>query len=902
MLFSIPLQGQWSFALDPDNRGERECWFAKALDDTIALPGSVDEAQKTPLTTGGTMAHLSRRHPYVGKAWYARSFTVPEGCDDHFYHLALERPHGEVNVWLDGYKLGRDESLSTAVRMLIGKLAPGEHSLVMMIDNERFEAVGEAIIRDSALMGAVAHSTTEHTQTNWNGVVGYLRIEAARASIARLDVHALSRDITIDIELDAFDADNRWPTFFSGEHRDELLVEIALSGQTVTLNANSLLTVSSGFTTRSVAFSLPETAALWDEFNPVLHTATVIWKRDGIELDRRQTRFGIREFARAGRSLTLNGRPVFLRGTLDCAIFPLTGYPPTDTAGWRKVFETAKAYGLNHIRYHSWCPPEAAFEVADEMGMLLHVETPVWPVLGADPALDRYIHAEAERIMRDYGNHPSFVMFCVGNEVNGAGTHAFLERFIAGWKSRDNRRIYTGGSGWPTVERADYLTKPEPRNQRWGENLDGRLNARPLETMTDWSEWRDSIPQPLVSHEIGQWCVFPDLTEIDKYTGVLEARNFERVREDLAAKGLLPLAKDYLMASGALQTQLYKEEVEAALRTDGLAGVQLLGLQDFPGQGTALVGVVDAFWDEKRYVTPARFREFCAPIVPLLRATRFVVTQGEDFVARLQLAQFGPHDLPSAELNWSLRAEDGQTLRMGLITAADITAGALHTLGEITIATADLPTSARYELVVSLTGTQYRNRWSLWVMPPAAAVPDLPIVTSLDAAALARISAGETMVLAPSPDTLKPNAVMGHTAAFWNTLWTDGQEPHTLGLLIENTHPVFRDFPTQSHTDWHWWEMTFHRRAFDVAGIDFAPIVRVIDDWNTNRDLLLLAEARIGAGRLFLCAPDLVDDLDTRPVARAFRNALAHYLSGPGHPATRLDADTVGQWWQKISQ
>jgi len=902
MLFSIPLEGLWSFALDPHNQGERERWFASALNDTIALPGSVDEAQKTPLTTGGTMAHLSRRHPYVGKAWYARSFVVPEGCDDHFYHLALERPHGEVNVWIDGYKLGRDESLSTAVRMLIGKLAPGEHSLVMMIDNERFEAVGEAIIRDSALMGSVAHSTTEHTQTNWNGVVGYLRIEAARASIARVDVYALSRDITIDIELDAFDADNRWPSFFSGEHRDELLVEVALSGQTATHNADSLLSVTSGFTTHSVQISLPQSAALWDEFNPVLHTATVIWQRDGVELDRRQTRFGIREFARSDRSLTLNGRPVFLRGTLDCAIFPLTGYPLTDHAGWQKVFETAKAYGLNHIRYHSWCPPEAAFQVADEMGVLLHVEAPVWPVLGADPALDRYIHAEAERIIRDYGNHPSFVMFCVGNEVNGAGTHAFLERWIAGWKSRDNRRVYTGGSGWPTVERADYLTKPEPRNQRWGENLDGRLNARPLETMTDWSEWRDSIPQPLVSHEIGQWCVFPDLTEIDKYAGVLEARNFAMIRDDLVAKGLLPLANDYLMASGALQTQLYKEEMEAALRTDGFAGVQLLGLQDFPGQGTALVGVVDAFWDEKPYVTAARFREFCAPIVPLLRAERFVVTTGEPFVATLQLAHFGPEDLAIADLNWSLQAEDGQTVRMGHLNAANLSAGALHTLGDITIVSDDLISPARYELVVFLAGTEYRNRWSLWVMPAVSTVPDLALIETLDAQALSRIADGETLVLAPDPDRLKPNAVMGHTAPFWNTLWTSGQEPHTLGLLIDADHPVFQHFPTQSHTDWHWWEMTFHRRAFDVAGIGFTPIVRVVDDWNTNRDLMLIAEARIGSGRLILCASDLVTDLAARPVARAFRGALAGYLAGPAHPAEKLTANEVAQWWQEVSQ
>lgn len=901
MLTSIPLEGEWAFALDPDNRGEAEQWFQRDLGDTISLPGSVDEAKKTPLSRFRTMAHLSRRHPYVGKAWYARRFDVPEGLEDHFFHIALERPHGEVNIWLDGYKLGRDESLSTAVRMLAGKLSAGSHSLVMMIDNSRFEAVGEAIIRDHALMGDVAHSKTDHTQTNWNGVVGYLRVEAARQQIARVDVDARSHKAKIDIELDVFDADNRWPTWWHGEHDNELALTFTFAGEDTRLEVRQPMAVDSGFTKLSLEVDLPERARLWDEFDPVVHALRVEWYRDGQMQDRYETAFGIRDFTRDGRHLVLNGRRVFLRGTLDCAIFPLTGYPPTDHAGWEKVFGTARAYGLNHIRYHSWCPPKAAFEVADRMGILLHVETPVWPVLGADPALDRYIHAEAERIVRDYGNHPSFVMLCVGNEVNGSGTHSFLERFIDKWQAQDARRLYTGGSGWPTVKRADYISKPEPRNQRWGEGLDGRLNARPLETMTDWSEWVDAVPMPLVSHEIGQWCVYPDLEEIAKYTGVLEARNFEMVKADLEAKGLANLAHALMMASGALQSQLYKEEMEAALRTADMAGVQLLGLQDFPGQGTALVGVVDAFWDEKPYVTPDQFREFCAPIVPLLRAERFVLSEGQCFAAKVQLAQFDAVPLPAGQLRWRLVDANGVAAREGTLAHHGLTSGALHDLGAIEIDTAGLHAPARYEVVIDLPGTDYRNRWALWTMPaPGEALP-LPIISALDADALARLAAGETLVLTPPPEALKPNAILGHTAAFWNTLWTDGQAPHTLGLLNDTSHPLFRNFPSATHTDWHWFELSFRRRALDIAGTAFRAIVRVVDDWNENRDLLLLGEAQVGRGRLIISAIDLSGALESRPVARAMRTALATYLQYPA-AAPQLTPDAVQTWFERITQ
>ncbi|MCD7059564.1 sugar-binding domain-containing protein [Pelagibacterium xiamenense] len=901
MLYETALTGSWEFALDPNAVGEREKWFDGALSDTITLPGSVDEAQKTPLTTEKTMFFLSRKHPYVGKAWYARDFEVPDEADGLYHHLVLERVHGELNVWVDGFKLGRDESLSTPNRLFLGHLAAGRHRLVLMIDNARYEAVGEAVIRENPMMSDVAHSQSDHTQTNWNGVVGRMAIEAARASVARVDVDARCHAARVHVELDAFDPSIRWPQYWTETHDDELVFSFDFGSDAEPLEIRRPVKIESAFTEVDINVDLPQGARRWDEFEPVVHSLTVTWLRDGVEQDRQATHFGIRSFERDGNRLRLNGRPVFLRGTLDCALFPLTGYPPTDKAGWRKVFKTIKSYGLNHIRYHSWCPPEAAFDVADEMGMLLHVETPVWPVLGADPNLDRYIHAEAERIVKAYGNHPSFTMFCVGNEVHGDGLHAFLERFVAKWQARDKRRVYTGGSGWPTTQRADYASKPEPRSQRWAEGLEARLNARPLETETDWQSYVDAETRPLLSHEIGQWCVFPNLDEIGKYTGVTEARSFELVRDDMDKKGLLHLWHDYFLNSGKLQTQLYKEDIEAALRTRDFLGTQLLGLQDFTGQGTALVGVVDAFWDPKPYVSAEEFSEFCAPVVPLVRARGFVVEQGEHFDADVQIAQFGAVDLDQARLHWQLMDADG-VVAEGFIEAGNLATGHLHDTGSVSIDTANLPAARRYELVISVAGTGYRNRWGVWVMPANKPAPDLAIVAELDDTILAAVAEGETVVFQPAPEAMKPNAALGHTAAFWNTLWTQGQEPHTLGLLNENTHPALVGFPVDRHSDWHLWELTYRRRALDVAGLDVGPIMRVIDDWNTNRDLMLLGEVSVGRGRLILSAIDLTHDLANRPVAGCLRASLAVYAADPGKPAApEVTADELRTWWQGVA-
>jgi hypothetical protein len=893
MLSRLDLSGAWSFALDPHGVMQDTYWAAPAaLSDTIELPGSIDEAEKTPLTTGRTMAYLSRKHPYVGKAWYRRTITITAEQAGLFHWLFLERPHGQIDLFVDGIKTGRDESLSTPNRFFIGKLAEGEHTLTLLIDNAQFEAVGDAHLPGNP---DVAHSKSDHTQTNWNGVVGRIELQSQHAGIAKLAVFAPTRSVRVEFDLEAYEAETFWPTTWKGEHENIVRLTFQLAGADAVI-VERKLDITSSLTHISIEAALPGETRLWDEFDPVIHHVEVEWLRDGKLLDRTGTDFGIRSITTKGRHILLNGRRIFLRGTLDCSIFPLTGYPPTDKAGWHKAFGTAKAYGLNHIRFHSYCPPKAAFEVADELGLILHVETPIWTILGADPALDRYIRVEAERIVEEYGNHPSFLMFTVGNEVYGGRMHAFLERFVEDWKARDDRRIYNGGSGWPTTERAQYVSKPEPRSHRWGEGMNSRLNARPLETRTDWSEWVQKVPMALVSHEIGQWCVYPDLKEIGKYTGVLEARNFEMVRDDLEAKGMLEQADSFMRNSGALQTMLYKEDIEAALRTPDFAGFQLLGLQDFSGQGTALVGVVDAFWDEKPYVTPQTFHEFCAPTVPLLRADGFVMRRGDTFTADLQIAHFGAATLPAGTLTVSVVGGDGRICGQWPVQIGALATGALHDVGQITVPTADLP-DGLFEL--RLAGDGFANRYELAVLAAGPEAP-LDIVRVLDAETLAQVEAGRTLVFAPTPDSMRPNAELGHTVLFWNTLWTKNQPPHTLGLINDLDHPLFAGFPALRHSSWHEWELTYGGRALDVGGLPVRHLIRVIDDWNRNRDLALVAEVQVGKGRLLLCAVDIENRLAERLVGAKLRSALAAYATGTAAAAPTVTAGDVLAWWERV--
>ena len=162
----------------------------------------------------------------------------------------------------------------------------------------------------------------------------------------------------------------------------------------------------------------------------------------------------------------------------------------------------------------------------------------------------------------------------------------------------------------------------------------GHVQIGPANTMTDYRRSIAGVRVPVIGHEVGQYTVFPDFREIAKYTGVLRARNLEIFREKLRAKGMLDQAEQFRQASGALAVLCYREDIEAALRTPGFGGFQLLDLQDFPGQGTALVGILDAFMDSKGLIEPKAWREFCSEVVPLVRMKKYAWTTGRDLYGR----------------------------------------------------------------------------------------------------------------------------------------------------------------------------------------------------------------------------------------------------------------------------
>jgi hypothetical protein len=595
----------------------------------------------------------------------------------------------------------------------------------------------------------------------------------------------------------------------------------------------------------------------------------------------------------SGKQITVNGRPIFLRGTLECAIFPRTGYPPTDTASWTRIMKIARSHGLNHLRFHSWTPPRAAFEAADELGFYLYVECPTWAngetSVGDGRPVDRWIYEEGDRILKAFGNHPSFILMSYGNEPGGKHQAAWLGALVKHWQAADRRRLYTSGAGWPMIPESDVHVTPNARAFP--------VQAKLGETANDYSAWHAKQDKPILSHEIGQYCVFPNLDEIPSYTGWLQARNFEIVRDFLRQGGLLKQAPDFLRASGRLQTLFYKDEIEACLRTPGWAGFQLLDLHDFPGQGTALVGVLDPFWRGKGYVTASEYRRFCDETVPLARLPKRIWTAGEVFRVPVDLAHFGAAKL-KAQPVWRIREGNGRIVARGSFPATHLETGRLHSLGTLDW-TIPGDTARALRLEVQIPGTRFANDWNFWSYPHASPEipPGLTVVRSLDGAARHALMDGGTVVVLADPRLIAGRTVGRFDPIFWNKMWFPTQPQHTLGLLLNPKHPALAAFPSAFHSDWQWQDIQNRSKPMilDALPQQLQPVVQVIDDWNTCRKLALVVEARIGRGRLLLASADLATDLEHRPAARQLRQSLLAYASSPAfQPRVSLSLEQVG--------
>lgn len=831
---SISLAGEWNVEL-----GKSGSAFAKSKRASqgevkrAILPGTIDTnhlgfAPKDTMET----THLTRLYAYKGAARYSRTINIPKDWKKKPVELFLERTR-PTWVYVDGELVDSCNFISTPQCYLLPKkVKPGKHLLEIVVDNGR--GVPDLVYGSS-------HAYTEDTQTNWNGIIGEIRLEV------------------------------------KSEER----------------GVKKQRSVSEGKANSNV---LPDFA---------------------------------KDFHIEGTHFYANGHRIFLRGKHDAAVWPLTGHVEMSVEGWMKYLGTCKEYGINHVRFHSWCPPEAAFVAADSLGIYLQPELPFWGSFDKkDERLMAFLHQEGENILREYGHHPSFRMMALGNELWGDIDK--MKEFVDDFRKIAPDKYYTFGSnyylGYQGIkEGMDYFTTCRIGGEGWGkynthtrgsfsfaDAYDGGMinHFHPNSTM-NFDEACDKAGIPIISHETGQFQTYPDYREIKKYTGVLHPYNFEAFRRRLAAAGMLSQADDFHKASGLWSVKLYKADIEMDLRTRNMAGFQLLDIQDYPGQGSAFVGILDAFMESKGITTPEEWRQWCSPVVPLLEVEKFCFEDGEKIQAKVKVANYGGSSLYGKKLKWKIGDAEGV---MNIFTYDEglIDVGVLDE--EIS---ADKPTKLNVSLNVE--ETEARNSYEFWVYPKKALEKKGVIIAKdLNQEVVKVLEHGGKVLWMPTAsshfvaadDTLSqadnatPYTVGGlFQTDYWNyrmfkTICENNKKkvsPGTLGILTNPEHPIFKGFPTEMHTNWQWFPVIkeSHPLVLDNFAKDYRPIVQVIDNIERNHKLGLVMEWKVGTGKLLVCMSNL-EKAARYPEGKAFYQSVIDYMrSADFNPSAEITVDEL---------
>ena len=853
----MDLSGLWRFQLDPMGFGKTpgsELYLSK-LTETITLPGSMDEGGKGIQNIVAHVDRLSRKFEYCGQAWYQREVVIPEDWKGKEVILSLERCHWETAVFVDGEPVATDERLSTPNRFILTKqLTPGLHTLTLCVDN-----------RLKYPMDQWTHGTTEYTQTNWNGVAGRMELIAKPACyIEKMDIYPDTETGKVKVSLALHTAGDPVKGTLTLHIREKGGKEVCRAVVPVALSGAGMI---------EHELILGKGMKLWDEFSPALYDLTATLDTEAGE-DLRSSVFGMRHVEQGRHHVRLNGRDIHLRGVLDCCVFPITGYPATDVKEWKRIMGTVKDYGMNHIRFHSWCPPEAAFDAADELGLYLQVELPMWiKDVGRYPARRDFFEKEMYAILDEYGNHPSFILYCNGNE--NEGDFAVLEDLVKKGQAYDPRHLYSASTARTHVKADQYYASHVAanvgdKNRRWITVYEGKPS-------TDWDLCEESaIDVPVIAHETGQRCMYPNFEEMKKYTGVLEPRNFKVFQDRLARNGMLHQADEFFRATGAHTVLQYKEVNEALLRTSTSGGFQLLGLSDFPGQGSAFVGILDAFWESKGLVTPEKFRESCAPVVLLARLPKRTYTNNETFTAKLGIYQFGPEAIRKGQLAWQLEGEAGDIVGSGKISHKEIPFSTVDSLGVVNIPLDKVTAAGKYTLKARIAGGVC-NEWDIWVYP-AVKQPASEGYTYVRQWEKAKelLLKGENVLLVPDSCAGRKAHFASH---FWNPIMFNWK-PMIVGTCIDHQHPAFRDFPTSYYADWQWWDILNYATAVDLTDMrTLTPVIQSIDTYEVNRKLGISFEANVAGGKLFVLCVDPEKDMEKRPAMQQLLTSVRNYVA-----------------------
>ena len=931
----IDLSGEWNYKVDECCHGMKEKFYERRLKNRgFHLPGSTCEhgigkkAEGYQEMNRETVRAPREKYEYIGMIWLQREIIIPKEFKGKRITLFLERVNIASRVWIDGKPVGRQiiglstphcydltEALkndnkkmpvrcpvdlsSDDVRKITEQNMHSEsrHILTICVDN-----------RDLLHMDGMASGYSIDTQGIWNGIIGKMELRCEEtccidqvqvdASCNKLRLKVVSSEplavmtqkktklkiCVYEEEGLLHNAQNRQ----NHPQKEAPFKKLAEAEQEFCRHARKQ--------TDYFTFDLPVELKEWDEFRQNQYYLEVVLFADSNgfqEADKKEYSFGVRKIEVKEKQFYLNGKPIALRGTTDCAIFPLTGYPVMEKEFWQQRFSIIKEFGLNHVRFHAWCPPEAAFVAADEAGLYLQIEMPLWlnddvtsHCVGDDPGHRSFYFEEAKKIVDTYGNHPSFFFFSNGNELGG--DFSLLEEITSYLSHYDTRHLYTMTSNFdhPAAECEDYFCAFNAYGKPI--RIEHLHDEVAKDTCLDFKEAIEKVPVPVVSFEVGQYCVYPELDKIENYTGNMKPVNLEVIRKDMKKKGTFSRLSEYIAASGDMAVKFYKEDIEAVLRTKGMGGIQLLSLSDYTGQCTATIGMLDAFYQKKDFITTEHFRQFCNEVVVLWKSKR-IFTDQEMLEAELDLYDYGEKRIENPVFEIQIFSNDVlvyemQTTKKKIVIPFDFIKA---------------PAMLRVEVRVK----EYKNQWNLFVYSNKlerlsdSTETESQVQKSEDSGPMLRDCESKNRRLDKKVFITAEKVKNPIPGSFLPVFWSPAYFPskQSCGAIVRNEHAIFEKFPTGRYIDYQWKNLLEHASCVDISsfGEDFVPVIEPVPNFFDNVRRSPLWEVKVGDKEVLFCGFDFSQkDL---PTMQLKESVLEYFQSDRFAPKYEVPEDVFAE-------
>lgn len=869
-----------------------------------------DEEEQTEMQEDAGPSRCTRKYTYEGPIRISRTVKWTER-PEHRVFLEVERARF-LRLFVDETEVPyfSTPTLITPHVFELTGLIHGEHLLTIVSDNSYRGMPREGIL--------ASNMASEDTQTNWNGLLGRILLREERSSfIERLTVRTGSGKASCYMEI-VTEEPGTWQVSL---HSNALVKDYT---RTVTLKRGTTAVVIEGL-------ELRENAACWDEGKGLLYEMTA-----DLAGDRKTVLFGIRDLQIDERGrITLNSRTVFLRGTTDFAVRPETGYLPATEESWEAVFGAFRDYGANFVRFASCCPPEAAFSVADRMGILIMAELSLADSADAfsDDTSRAYYRHELLKLLRVFGNHPSLAVVSFGSRIGLKGEGSEFARHLLELARRtDSSRFYAIGSG----------AKKEGRFTR----DDGDVLC--------YSELDGGMPEAtrrmaVIAADLGACPILPDFSELDLFSGFIVPGHLLAMQKNMERAGLMSSWKRLIENSGENALLARRETVSRAFRNPRLSGVALLSLQDFPGRDSALFGVLNSHMIPKPFdfSDPKRFRTFFSDQVLSIELPAYSYVYGSDFRALVTCINYSGED-SLREVTWTLTGPDiiasgsfppvnapsgGRTvlgcIRAKLITETD-RASMEEPLTETEEEPADfeellknplafLEQQLRLEeeeekreetgipepvaLTLTVRSGKFREDRPVYLYPPVLPVcPDDVFEAdgiSLDVLTILR-SGGTVFLTPPATEEALPGS---EATGFSASLPRDPVHPDTvttMGARIRKEHPVFRMFSTEDFSDLRWLRLMENSRAVELPrGVN--PIIGELDSCRGTRKLGKLFEFRCLNGNVFFSCLGLKEKIHLPEGRNLLRSIYAYLDSYDFSPSDAVSLDELRSMISDIS-